>query len=178
MIGCMMAPIPVIRALHRRTSSSIVQVIFHYTTVYFKYSMDQIKHESRKHTANSTLIALVALVALVSIVGVAWLDVVLSDFITVCVDTCVTDDFDLHTVSSPNIGPLQTLYRDLRPQQISPPHPINMFKRCNVLCCYGMWYRCLDKAPGLRTWCLDNDHDVALDTQPQLHASEMAHNST
>ena len=30
-----------------------------------------------------------------------------------------------------------TLYRDLKPQQITLPDPTNMFKRPNVLCCYG-----------------------------------------
>ena len=41
-----------------------------------------------------------------------------------------------NTVSTPNIGPLQTLDRDLRPQQIAPPDAVNMFKRPNVWCCY------------------------------------------
>ena len=41
------------------------------------------------------------------------------------------------TESTSNIGPLQTLYRDLRPQQITLPDPTNMFKWPNVLCCYG-----------------------------------------
>ena len=44
------------------------------------------------------------------------------------------------TVSAQNIGPLQTLYRDLRPQQIPLPDPTNMFKRPNILCCYGTSY--------------------------------------
>ena len=94
-------------------------------------------HSVGKHTTNSTPVALVALVALVSIVGVAWLDVVLGDFIAVHVDTCVTDDVYLH-----------------------------------------MWYRCLDKEPGLSTCCLDNDHTAALETQPQLHVSGTVQNST
>ena len=41
------------------------------------------------------------------------------------------------TVSTPNIGPLQTLNRDLRPRQIALPDPKDMFKRLNVSCCYG-----------------------------------------
>ena len=43
-----------------------------------------------------------------------------------------------HTVSTPNIGPLQTLDRDLRPRQIALPDPKNMCKRPNVSCCYGI----------------------------------------
>ena len=43
----------------------------------------------------------------------------------------------VHTVSTPNIGPLQTLDQDLRPQQKNLADPTNMFKRPNVLCCYG-----------------------------------------
>ena len=42
-----------------------------------------------------------------------------------------------HTVSTPNIGPLQTLDQDLRTQQITLPDPTKMLKRPNVLCCYG-----------------------------------------
>ena len=44
----------------------------------------------------------------------------------------------LPTVSTPKIGPLQTLDQDLRPQQIALPEPTNMFKRPNILCCYGV----------------------------------------
>ena len=41
------------------------------------------------------------------------------------------------TVSTPNIGPLQTVDQDLRSQQITLPDPRNMFKRPSILCCYG-----------------------------------------
>ena len=44
----------------------------------------------------------------------------------------------LGTVSTPNIGLLQTLNQDLRPQQITLPDPTNMFKRPNIWCCYGI----------------------------------------
>ena len=42
------------------------------------------------------------------------------------------------TVVTPNIGPLQTLDQDLRPQQISLFEPTKMFKRPNIWCCYGI----------------------------------------
>ena len=42
-----------------------------------------------------------------------------------------------NTVSTTNIGPLQTLDWDLQPQQFVLPDPTKMFKRPNVLRCYG-----------------------------------------
>ena len=36
------------------------------------------------------------------------------------------------------VGPLQTFYWDLRSQQMPLPDPTNLFKRRNVLCCYGI----------------------------------------
>ena len=52
-------------------------------------------HSVWKHTANKTVVALVALVALVSVVEVIWFDVVLGNFITMFIDTCITDGVGL-----------------------------------------------------------------------------------